>query len=369
MVKEENLSKIYNGVIDGEELTTKALNNYGFNSKEITNLISDRIIERVKRGYYQFLDVDKLFFYGKTLISKKEYDRANICFQKCYELNPQHGGAAFQLFIRAIQNKDYKKALEYFEIIYQTDNEFYIQDSNYYLSLLSNIIELPEKYREFAKYLKIEDIEVKNNDKRYFNKEQQNNIRNLSLNQSFNTALIRLNNLGKKKKIKVQEFLIKILLSQAKEKHYEIKMKMLSLVRDKKYDALLELINKITIYRHLSYVEELMYGLLSDLYRIKGSKKLPERKEIITDSFTIALQNRNYELAYQIAQNHNNQSNPVYYLLCDIIDEIENIKKQYQTIKKIPVEVLETTSKESIKLKQEEILSEDNKEHIDIIKV
>ena len=96
-----------------------------------------------------------------------------------------------------------------------------------------------------------------------------------------------------------------------------------------------------------------MYGLLNDLYKIKGTKKLPEREEIITDSFTIALQNRNYELAYQISQNHNNQSNPVYYLLCDIIDEIENIKKQYQHIKKDSVEVLETTTQESIKPKQE----------------
>ena len=85
MINEENLNKMYNGLIDEKELTTKELNSYGFNSKDLTDLINDRVLERVKRGYYSFLSIDDLFYYGKQLIASKEYDKATACFKKCYD--------------------------------------------------------------------------------------------------------------------------------------------------------------------------------------------------------------------------------------------------------------------------------------------
>ena len=86
MINVEDLEKIYNGVIDGVNLTTKQLNDYGFNSTDINSLIDENIIKRVKRGYYSFIDVDKLLYYGKKIYANKEYDRANSCFERCYEI-------------------------------------------------------------------------------------------------------------------------------------------------------------------------------------------------------------------------------------------------------------------------------------------
>lgn len=65
MINIEKLEKLYDGVIDGVNLTTKQLNDYGFNSTDINSLIGKNIIKRVKRGYYFFIDVDKLLYYGK----------------------------------------------------------------------------------------------------------------------------------------------------------------------------------------------------------------------------------------------------------------------------------------------------------------
>lgn len=62
MINIEKLEKLYDGVIDGVNLTTKQLNDYGFNSTDINSLIGKNII---KRGYYFFIDVDKLLYYGK----------------------------------------------------------------------------------------------------------------------------------------------------------------------------------------------------------------------------------------------------------------------------------------------------------------
>ena len=66
MVNVEKLDMLYDKVIDGDELTTKKLNELGFNSKDIKDLIEQGILERVKRGYYSFKAVNNLFYYGKN---------------------------------------------------------------------------------------------------------------------------------------------------------------------------------------------------------------------------------------------------------------------------------------------------------------
>ena len=69
MINEENLNKMYDGLIDDRELTTKELNSYGFSSKDLTHLISDGFLVRIERGHYSILSIDNLFHYGKQLIA------------------------------------------------------------------------------------------------------------------------------------------------------------------------------------------------------------------------------------------------------------------------------------------------------------
>jgi len=54
MINDETLKNLYEGVLNGSELTTKELNRYGFNSKDLSYLIEQGILERIKRGYYSF---------------------------------------------------------------------------------------------------------------------------------------------------------------------------------------------------------------------------------------------------------------------------------------------------------------------------
>lgn len=65
MINENNLSKLYEGLIEGKELTTKELSSYGFKSNDLTSLIENGTLERVKKGYYSFKSIDELFYYGK----------------------------------------------------------------------------------------------------------------------------------------------------------------------------------------------------------------------------------------------------------------------------------------------------------------
>lgn len=83
MINAANLDKLYEGVINNKELTTKELNGYGFNSKDLKDLIDDGKLERVKRGLYTFKDVKSLYLEGKKLLIMKNRDKAQTIFKKC----------------------------------------------------------------------------------------------------------------------------------------------------------------------------------------------------------------------------------------------------------------------------------------------
>ena len=188
MINEENLNKLYEIIIKENKLTTKKLNEIGFNSTDITKLIKDGIIKREARGIYTFCDVEKLFYYGKKLIEEKNYVIADKCFEVCYKLNPEHPGTCFQLFIRSIDSRNYESAFKYFDVIFKTDNVYYLQDRNFYLYLLSIITDVPERYKDKVYNLTYQDIHIHADDKRFANIPAQNHIRSLVFSRKFGVA-------------------------------------------------------------------------------------------------------------------------------------------------------------------------------------
>ena len=327
MINEENLNKMYNGLIDEKELTTKELNSYGFNSKDLTDLINDRVLERVKRGYYSFLSIDDLFYYGKQLIASKEYDKATACFKKCYELNPNHLGACFQLFLRAVQSKNYEEAFTYFEHFYDSDNEYYNNDSNFYLYLLSMITEIPEQHREYAKYLKLEDIRVDFNDKRFNDPYSQNKVRISALNQKFTLASKQLNELIKQHgRLSVQDIITRTLLSQAIEVQNELKKNIANLAIEKKYKEIIAHLEKVQEQHHLSTADECILFLAREVSKLEETGIIPEKEVISTNKLFEAINGKNFELALSLSNDYierNNidpSDNAMFMLLKDITE-------------------------------------------------
>lgn len=347
MVNEENLNKMYESILKEQELTTKELNGCGFNSKDLADLIESEIIERIRRGYYSFKAIDNLFYYGKKLISMKEYDKATMCFEKCYELDSNHSGVCFQLFLRCIQNKNYEKAFEYFNHIYNTDNKYYNADSNYYLYLLSIITELPENHRQYAKFLKLEDVRVDFNDKRYNDIPALNKVRILSLNQKFVVASKQLNELIKQNgRLSVQDIITKTLLSQAIEKQNRTKKHIVKLINEKRYEEVIEYLETLQEQHNLSLADEYILTLTKDLTEIIKTGIIQEKQVFSTDKIFDAISDKNYELALSLNLEYirkNNievNDNAMYLLLTEINNLIANkknvssvVKKQIQEIK------------------------------------
>lgn len=330
MINEENLNQMYNGLIDEKELTTKELNSYGFNSKDLTDLINDRVLERVKRGYYSFLSIDDLFYYGKQLIASKEYDKATACFKKCYKLNPNHLGACFQLFLRSIQSKNYEEAFTYFEHFYDSDNEYYNNDSNFYLYLLSMITEIPEQHREYAKYLKLEDIRVDFNDKRFNDPYSQTRVRISALNQKFTLASKKLNELIKQHgRLSVQDIITRTLLSQAIEVQNELKNNIANLAMEKDYKKIISHLEKVQEQHHLSAADECILFLAREVSKLEETGIIPKKEVISTNKLFEAINGKNFELALSLSKDYikrnniNPSDNAMFMLLKDITELIK----------------------------------------------
>ena len=330
MINKENLNSMYNGLIDEKKLKTKELNSYGFNSKDLTDLINDGVLERVKRGYYSFLSIDDLFCYGKQLIASKEYDKATACFKKCYELVPNHLGACFQLFLRAVKSKNYEEAFIYFEHFYDSDNEYYNSDSNFYLYLLSMITEIPEQHREYAKYLKLEDIRVDFNDKRYNDPYSQNKVRISALNQKFILASKQLNGLIKQHgRLSVQDIIIKALLSQAIEVQNEFKKNIAHLAVEKDYKEIISRLEQVQEQHHLSVADECILFLAREICKLKETGIIPEKEVFSTNKLFEAINGKNFELALSLSKDYNEKSNidssdnAMFTLLKDITELIK----------------------------------------------
>lgn len=362
MINEENLNKMYSGLIDEKELTTKELNSYGFNSKDLTDLINDGVLERIKRGYYSFLSIDSLFYYGKQLIASKEYDKATACFEKCYELDPNHLGACFQLFLRAVQSRDYSKAFTYFEHFYNSDNEYYTNDSNFYLYLLSMITEIPEKHREYAKYLQLEDIRIDFNDKRFEDPYSQNKVRISALNQKFTLASKQLNELIKQHgRLSVQDIIVRTLLSQAIEKQNDLKKNIINLATEKKYKEIISRLEEVQEQHHLSVANQCILFLAREISKVEETGIIPEKEVVSTNKLFEAINGKNFELALSLSKDYiernniNPSDNAMFMLLKDITELTKmktNKSKKQQVVtpptKKVaPATTIKTTNSQT----------------------
>ncbi len=333
MINEENLNKLYEGLIRGDSLTTKNLNSYGFNSQDLKKLITQKQLTRIKRGYYAFQSVDALFFYGKTLIKRKEYQKATECFKKCYELNPRHLGICFQLFLRSIYIKDYESSFKYFDSLFYTKNLYYKADSNFHLYLLNMITDIPKKYKEYMKNLKIEDIYVDVNDKRYKNTIQQNRMRYEAFHKSFPHALKKLNSLTMQQGMTtLPDMVNKILLIQVIEEERKSQATLIEFAKNEKYKEIVFYLKAKQTKYHLGVLDSYTLKLANQIVDLQNTKEIPQKTIFQTKNLFKAIDGHNYDLALSLTTNYSEKENVINILLSYICDLSKKIDKKQPKI-------------------------------------
>ena len=334
MISIENLEKLYIGIGEENDLTTKQLNLYGFNSTDINKLIEGNVIERVKRGHYSFRDTDKLFDYGVKLAKGNNYDLANRTFLKCFELEPNNYKYCLQLFTVCIHEKEYDKAFKLYDRLYKLSNDNEKIDLRYYMYLLNYITDIPGKYKDMVEGTNYYSIKIPSDDKRYSDVISYNRARSTAIKGKFSSAwrilyAITIKNRG----YTLQDIAEKNLLTQTITEEKKSRKVVNSLVSEKKYDAVIDYLENKRKKHKLNTIEEYIIKLSESYLIIKNSSTIPIEKNIDTDNLFEAIQANKFDLALKINNEFNkereiaNEDNTLNIILTDICKLINSLKK------------------------------------------
>lgn len=335
MIEDSRLIKLYNGFLDEELLTTRVLNEYGFNSKQIDELIERGIIERVKRGFYKMSFANGFYMLGISYINEKNYEKARICFEKCLEINKNHTGASFHLFIDSVQKQDYEKAFILLDVLIQANNPLYKNDYNYYLYLLS-IISMPgEKQKEYAKHLTISDYMVNVTNTRCPNISAYNSIREAALNKRFNYAYQRLialtTELGQFTQTdKIEKMLLKGAYNQEKNNINRLN----EMLKNMQFEEALAFLLEKEDRERLNKLERYILKGIKKYLEIKETKKIPKIIGVTPNNIFDAIDNNHFSVALDLACKHNesihlkNENSGIYLILNNICILINKLLKE-----------------------------------------
>lgn len=349
MVTENIIDKIYDAVINDIELTTKELNSYGLNSRDINTLINQDIIRRKKRGFYEISNINFLYNYSRKLLKQKKYEKSQKCFEKILKINPNHFETNFDMFCQSICKDNYEDTYKYFDRIISTTSKFYHTDYNIYLYLLNFITEVPQKYARYTSCLRLEDLIIDEKDFRYSDVNKYNNVINAMMQRKFSYALHLLNNIIEEKKYKTRQDIIIInLLYDVFMAEKEDKNNILNYVKEKDYDSIIKILDIKSKKVGLSFNEEIINILASDIKYFKNNKYIPKPLKEERFSFREAIDNYNYELALNIRKeyietyNISCEEDSIYLLL----NEICILKKELCLHSNKTIELEDDTKKE-----------------------
>lgn len=335
---------IYDKFIDKKELTTKELLELGLNSHDLTNLVSEGKIRRVRRGFYDLEKCDGLFNYANILASKKykNYERFHQALNRCLEIEPNNGKVHTRLLLDSLHKNNFEQAIESIRILSNSSNDAYKRDANLWLFMLSFVTELPDDLKEKVSSLKLEDVLTREDDLRYDDKLSQNKIRSNIFNYKFSYASDDLNELNIKKK-PIYFLITEKLLSMVKYYDMRNQQNISNLLIDGKYEEVRDLLIKDRDLHGLSNVNKEILIILEDLIGVINDKKIPEVENMPdSDYLYVEIQKHNYERALQLYRDF-----PVKNVSCGVKSVgllLERINEEINKLNKEEVRTLSVGS-------------------------
>lgn len=331
MITNEKIENLYSKVVSGEELTTKLLNNCGFNSKDINNLLDKNLISRIKRGYYDLVSLESLYEYAKKLIEKGDYVQAGICLDKCYEINPGDLNIQFYQLYTSIKTNNYKKIFYYFDDIYFGDVDTLeyndVARNNLILYLLNYITDVPEKYKELSKKINYKKVKLKKDTNEKDIITEINRIYYVACQRLFAPALFNFSNFFETNEKSNYDLIIGALLQKADVVQRKNKTKFYTMIEDKNIDGIIAFLERLKGKILLRKSELISLSIAYSIKNMNSTGELPLIDYSETNSLITALDNHNYPLARTLCEEYNKSKgldvNKSYvYLLSSIANEV-----------------------------------------------
>ena len=194
MIDKNILNSLYSKLLVADYITLKELIELGLNYDDVEKLIKDNKIIIDKSNNYRIGNIYSLYNYGKQLYNFGDVDKSLSVFEKCIEFDPNFNGALNYLFLNAIQNNDYTKAMNYFKRMYVGKSHQQLQEKNVYLFLLNQLTEIPEELKYFASDMDYSAVKVDKTDVRFRKSHNiENDIRKTIINRDYKLALKKIN--------------------------------------------------------------------------------------------------------------------------------------------------------------------------------
>lgn len=323
----EKYIPLFEGISNDIELTTKNLIEMGY--KKPSRLKEKGILRRESRGHYALDNIQEFFNYGLGLKDTNPEQYLKVML-KCLELDPNFGSALFQMFVYGLRKKDYESSFNYLTKLINLNNVSYQNDYNLYLLLLSRIIELPEEYKEKAANLSLIDILVPKTDKRFNDRYTENQIREAFFNSDYQKAAIlsnKRNNDGFTKIVYFQmlKFFLKK-LNKSKQANKQKPISYLEAIRNHQYLEIQEHLNTLD---DSSYKNSVLKQLVNSYLEISSTCTIPEIKPYTGKGLKDMLNANDFPRAFALVQtNPNNEKTPMYHILKDINDLINQLKDE-----------------------------------------
>ncbi len=348
MITKEKKHKLYDLSINNDQLKTENLYKIGFNKHDLNKLINDKILIRVKRGTYKFIDVDSLYDYSVYNYKIKDFNKALLCLIACNKLDSNNILIMKKL---ALAYNKLNKEKEFINVIYQIiENENVSQsDKNLYLLMLSNITNVKEEYQGIVDEMKLEDILL--SDDNYL----ENSFRKSIYERDFRSALNKLKEiiyLDGDNEYDNNNKLVKRFLNLIQTNIRNLYVNTSFLAKEKDYERLKYKLNKSTNFVSSSYYYSTIKNLVDDIIEIQNTDTIPPiRHEDNTNDVYYAINCKDYKLALEIQQNsvkiknHSLDDNALVILL----KQINNIMDRKLLIKEIITLLNENKSIEYVK--------------------
>ena len=347
MINEDKLNMLYNSVLESDTITTKKLNEMGFNSKDIIKLMSDSKLKEVNRGIYKVIDIKGLHKMAKQIFFGKNTLNARKLYEYIYEMDKTDKIVITQLFNYAILEERYDDAFIYLDNLFLIGNDDKKEINNLYLFLLSFIIKLPEKYQTYISNLKLEDL-IFNHDSNYkkfiediYKKDFITAKKELYFNFNFRFSGT----------YNINVLLNKIITNSKKE--YESKNKektiFLELIIAKDYEKLVELLDLKNKNNQLNLYEKYLLKLTNNYLSLKKNRNISNLGTSKSNNIFSCIKANDYFRALELCKNYNeekkisNDKSCLYLILNDICKLINSIKEELEPISDINKMVAEVS--------------------------
>jgi len=323
---------IYELIIKDLPVTDFTLKEMGFDSEEINNLIDSQFLI-VNNNEYKLASIQPFYKYGLKLILLGNIEKANVCFNKCFELEPTNREYMLRVLVNPLRHADYSKFISFFPLLDTADTEETIKENNMYLYLLSALTRIPSEYYNRVRNFDYDDL-VYSYDCKIENKKMENEIRSLIAKSKYKYALKRANDyISKQKGESARIVLLKELLYKVIELENKFKYELLMFAKKKEYDKIQLYLESKSKKRYLKSNETYMLMISKALINLLETRTIPP----VTTQHTIymyeALKGNNYELAktlnyfYKKDNNQNSiEDNIINMLITDMIDLTQQIK-------------------------------------------